>query len=178
LKPQKRVPPLSRRPDSALAFVGVAAAAGPPLLLDTTVYIDELQGRLPAQAEALLKTRQLRHSNIAVSELAHLFGRLDPAHPKTTATLDKIGRVIEAIPPHRLSTPSGRAMVDAGIIAGAIARLRNLPAGGHRRFLNDSMLLAQALEEGCWLMSRNIADMDLIQQLMAAGRVLLYRQTP
>ena len=42
---------LSRRDDRLLPFVGTQAAAGHGLLLDTCVYIDQMQGKAPQVIE-------------------------------------------------------------------------------------------------------------------------------
>ena len=42
--------------------------------------------------------------------------------------------------------------------------------------LNDALLFLQALSQGCHLLTRNIADMDYLQQLQPGGQVLFYRQ--
>lgn len=177
LKPQKRTAPLSRRADEELSFVGAAPLSGPALLLDTSVYIDALQGRLPARAKQVLAVRQISHSSVAVAELSHVFGRLDPRHPGTAATLAQIEAVVRDVPPHRLTGPSVRNVIEAGIITGVIARLRGLPRTRCQPLFNDACLFLQAQESGLVLLTRNIADMDLIQQLAPSGRMLLYRQS-
>ena len=176
LKPEKRTQPLVRRPDEALTFLGDVALAGPPLLLDTTVYIDILQDRAPPALDDLLRVRQVTHSSVAIGELVHHFGRLDPAHPCTGAILGAIRTAIESIPAHRLFAPSIQAVAEAGIVTGVAARLRGLPRTDRQPFMNDATLFLQALENGAVLLSRNIGDMDLIEQLVPSGRVLLYRR--
>lgn len=178
LKPQKRIGALSRRPDSDLSFVDANLSAGAGLLLDTTVYIDVLQNRLPAEVKALLSVREVNHSSIAVAELGHAFGRLDPSHPDTPAALMEIQGVIEDIPDHRLTGPSVQAVIEAGILTGAIARSRGLAKSDRQPLFNDACMFLQALESGLHLLSRNVADMDFIQQLVPAGRILLYRHAP
>lgn len=177
LKPEKRTQPLARRPTHELTFIDHEQLAGPPLLLDTTVYIDVLQDRAPPALEELLRVRQVNHSSVAVGELVHNFGRLDPAHPGTKAVLGPIRKAVEGIPAHRLFTPSAQAVAEAGIVTGVIARLRGLPKADRQPFMNDAMLFLQALESGSTLLSRNISDMDLIEQLVPTGRVLLYHRT-
>ncbi len=176
LKPQRRARSPRRRGDAGPAFVEAPVAAGPALLLDTNVYIDALQGRLPAEVKDLLRVRQLNHSAIAAAELAHLFGRLDPTRPETRPALASVQAALEAIPRHRLGAPSIQATVEAGIVAGMVARLRGLPKADRQTLLNDAMLFLQALENGLWLLSRDIADFDLMRQLVPGGRVLFYRQ--
>lgn len=176
LKPEKKVAPLVRRPDHELTFVDHEPTVGPPLLLDTTVYIDVLQARVPQAVKDLLRIRQVNHSSVAVGELTHQFGRLDPAHPQTKTALEQIRGALDDIPGHRLSTPSLQVVAEAGMVAGLVARLRGLTRTDRQPFLNDATLFLHALESGSTLLSRNIADMDVIEQLVPTGRVLLYRQ--
>ena len=178
LKPDKRTAPLTRRPDSELPFIGDETIAGPGVLLDTTVYIDLLRDRLPPDVEQLVRTRSLNHSAVALAELVHLFGRLDPAHPDTARTLAPIRAAIEQIPLHRLTAPSVQALAEAGIVTGVIARLTGLAKSDRQPLLNDATLFIQALESGFTLLSGNVADMDLIGQVVPAGRVLIYRRMP
>ena len=152
--------------------------AGPPLLLDTTVYIDTLQDRLPDEVAELLRVRQLNHSAVAVAELCHLFGRLDPAHPETEKTCLTVQTTIANIPVHRLQAPSVKALAEAGILSGVCARLQGLQRQEKQPLLNDAQLFLQALEQGCHLLTRNISDMDYLQQLLPNAQVLFYRQKP
>lgn len=175
LKPQKRTGPPSGRPNNQLPFLSPEqVVAGAPLLLDTTVYIDVLKGRAPIEVKELLRIRQINHSSVALSELTYLFGRLDPAHPGTPVVLAEIAATIDSIPAHRLSSPTVKALAEAGIVAGMIARLRGLPGADKQPLVNDAALFLQALESGLTLLTRNIRDMDLIEQLVPAGRLLLY----
>ena len=145
-------------------------------MLDTTVYIDILQGRAPPEVGQLLRIRQLNHSSVAIAELVHLFGRLDPKHNGTKLVLARIDATISAVLPHRLTAPTVQAGAEAGIVSGMIARLKGLPKADRQPLLNDAMLYLQACENGHMLLSRNVADFDLIDQLMPTGRVLFYRQ--
>lgn len=178
LKPEKRTTPLTRRADADLPFADQEPLAGPPLLLDTTVYIDVLKGRAPPAVKDILRIRQINHSSIALGELTHLFGRLDPAHPGTGAVLAEIQTTIDDMRAHRLSAPSVQAYAEAGIVTGIIARLRGVPKTDKQPLTNDATLFLHALESGAVLLSRNIGDMDLIAQLVPTGRLLLYRELP
>lgn len=42
--------------------------------------------------------------------------------------------------------------------------------------LNDAAMFMQALENGFTMLTRNISDLDFMEQLVPAGRVLFYRQ--
>ncbi len=178
LKPEKKNGPVGRRGDDELPFVNQAPTPGQPLLFDTTVYIDALQDRIPEQVTHLMRSRQVNHSSIAVAELAHNFGRLDPNHPATAGVLETIRKTIDEIPGHRLNAPSTQAAIEAGILTGAIARARGLQKSKKQPLFNDAVLFFQAFEQGCCLLSRNIVDLDFFTQMVPAGRVLLYRQKP
>lgn len=178
LKPQKRTTAIARRPDDALAFISIPIGAGNELLLDTNVYIDVLQARIPDEVKQLLDVRALNHSAIAISELAHAFGRLDPSHAQTRSALKAIEHAIAAIPPHRLNAPSVQALAEANVLAGMVARLRGLAKTDRQPFVNDAILYLQALEQGHTILTRNIADFDALQQLAPEGRILFYRCRP
>ena len=150
-----------------------------PLLLDTTVYIDLLRGTTPPEVDRLLQLRTCNHSAVSLAELTHAFGRLDPAHPETKTTLRELRETItEDIPPHRLQAPEYDTWGAAGMLAGLIFRLRKLPKnqGHERKFLHDALLYLQARKLGCAVLTRNIGDFDLLNQLVPSGHILLYRQ--
>ena len=174
LRPQRVTSQLHRRRDADLPFVAGPATPGPELMLDTCVYIDVLQGRSPPEVNELLEQRIVNHSTISLSELTHLFGRLDPSHPKTSATLRELRGVIDEIPPHRLSAPSVRAAGEAGMLAGLAVRAAGRDAGV--ALLNDTLLARHAQELGCALLTRNLADFDILQQLMPQAQVIFYHR--
>jgi len=57
--------------------------------------------------DTLLDLRLVNHSVVCLSELTHLFGRLDP-RPRTKFALKQIAGVIADIPNHRLGAPSAQ----------------------------------------------------------------------
>jgi hypothetical protein len=167
---------LVRRPDVALPFVADTVAAGAELLLDTCVYVDILQGRAPQVIKRLLTIRLCNHSGVALAELTHLFGRLDPRDQRTSQVLAEIDGVISDIPAHRLRAPSVKVLGEAGMLAGLAARLAKIEAGHQQALLNDAALYLQAVDQGQILLTRNIREFDWFDQLLPNHRVLFYRQ--
>ncbi|WP_179040244.1 type II toxin-antitoxin system VapC family toxin [Rhizobium leguminosarum] len=177
LKSQKHIGTLERRPDEDLPWVADEPAIGGPLFLDTSVYLDVLQGRSPVEVDRLITYRQCHHSAVCLSELTHAFGRLDPKHASTKAVLETVAATIEDIPEHRLHAPEAAIWGHAGVLAGLLFRLSNLPKGeGHeRRFVNDAMVFLQARQLGASVLTGNVRDFDFLSQIIPTGRVILYR---
>jgi hypothetical protein len=173
-KPERRIAPLNRREQEHLPFVPANPSAGLELLLDTCVYIDVLQHRAPENLKRLLAARMLNHSAVALAELTHLFGRLNPRDGRTKKVLARIADVISDMPAHRLSVPSLNAGGEAGILAGLAARLSSIDLGREQALLNDAMLYLQAVENGQMLVTRNIREFDWFDQLFPCNRVLFY----
>ena len=176
LKPGRRTARLIRRPDEALPFVSEKAAGGPELLLDTCVYIDILQRRAPEGVKSLLTTRLSNHSGVALAELMHLFGRLDPRDDRTGQVLAEISGVISDMPSHRLSPPSLNVQGEAGILAGLVAQLAGVKSGREQAVLNDAILYLQGVEQGQLVLTRNVREFDWFDQLFPNNRVLFYHR--
>ncbi len=172
IKPQRKTNALARRTDADLPWVG-RPGPGAELLLDTCVYLDVLQGKTPAEVDEFLQLRIVNHSTIALAELTHLFGRLDPSHRGTRSVLSAMSGVIDDIPAHRLSAPPARAFGEAGMLAGLVTRLGDRAGGAD--LLNDALLFLQAREMGCALLTANLSDFDLFDQVVPGSGLLLYR---
>jgi predicted nucleic acid-binding protein len=181
LKPQQAGGPLRARAETELRWAADEPKAGRPLLLDTTVYIDTLQGRTPTAVDDLLRYRNIFHSAVCLAELTHAFGRLDPANPATKRALAAIGGTIDSdIPRHRLFEPDTDSWGKAGMRAGKALRLARIaPGQGQgRKLLNDSLIYLQARKVGAAILTRNIQNFDLLEQLAPSGVVIFYRQEP
>lgn len=174
LKPEKHHQALRRRPESGLDFLGGRSRPA-KLLYDTTVYIDILQNRFPHDGELMLRATQAWHSPVTESELAAACGLLDPAHPGTRQIVTQIAAIIERRPAYRTITPDSEIWRDAGILSGTLARLQGVAKDQRRRILNDALLFASARKFGCTVLTRNVVDFDLLQQLDPSGKVLFYK---
>jgi predicted nucleic acid-binding protein len=169
---------LARRTDADLPFVGDKAETGNALLLDTTVYIDRMQGSAPDVIQGLVDVRTVNHSTIAVVELMHTVGRLDPAHRETTNVVTQVRKVIQGMPGHRLFEPDTEILARAAVLAGILARTQGYASDDRLRALHDCVLFLQALKLGFTVLTRNIKDYDFLLQMVPNGRALLYRKTP
>jgi predicted nucleic acid-binding protein len=146
------------------------------LLLDTTVYIDVLQDRLPEELEIALRTASLWHSTVTEAELSALGGLLHPDKAGTAAALAQVAASIEQRPLHRILNPDREIWREAGILAGTLARLQGYGRNEHRKALNDAIIFLTAEKYGCVVLTRNIADFDLLMQLDPKGGAVFYER--
>jgi hypothetical protein len=176
LKPQRKRRLLRRRLDDDLIWIEGVPPVGAPVLLDTTVYIDTLQGRSPDALDRLISLRTCNHSSVCLSELTHLFGRLRPDDPRTERALEVIRQAVRDIPSHRLTAPDADTWGAAGILGGILFRLGSYPVGAERKCLNDALVFLQGRKLGWSVLTGNIADFDFLNQLVPDGQILLYRR--
>ena len=176
IKPHRFTQPLRRRQNAVLPFVTISPRPGRELLLDTSVYIDVLQGRTPVEVDTLLQIRTLNHLSVCVAELVHAFGRLDPRHAGTEATLKELTKTVADIPPHRLHAARADVVIAAGILAGLLFRLGGLQTGQEVAAMNDATLYLHGLANGHAVLTRNVRDFDLMNQIIPDGQVLFYER--
>jgi hypothetical protein len=170
--PQKT---LARRSDDELPFVEENLIGGQGLLLDTCVYIDQMQDRSPQMLDDLIAQRQINHSTVAIQELMHTVGVLDPSDRRTAGVIALIGKQIKAMPPHRIFAPDMEVLGRAALLSGILCRLQGYERDGKLRALQDCVLFLQAQRLGLVVLTANISDYDILLQLIPIGRVLFYR---
>jgi hypothetical protein len=167
---------LRRRSDGDLPFVDERFLVGSALLLDTCVYIDQMQDKSPAILDQLLEFRPASHSTVAIQELMHAAGVLDPDDSRTPAAVEAIRRAIRAMPPHRIHVPDAEVLCRAALLAGILCRLQGYGGGAKVRALHDCVLFLQGQKLGLTILTANIRDFDCLLQLVPAGRALFYRR--
>ncbi|CAL78308.1 hypothetical protein BRADO4573 [Bradyrhizobium sp. ORS 278] len=171
--PQRTLP---RRRDDQLPFLDDCPIAGQGLLLDTCVYIDQMQNRSPAILDDVIAHRQVNHSTVAVQELMHTVGVLNPSDPRTALVVTVIREQIQAMPPHRIFVPDGDILGRAALLSGILCRLQGYERDSKLRALQDCVLLLQAQKLGLVVLTANVADYDPLLQLVPAARALFYRR--
>jgi predicted nucleic acid-binding protein len=61
------------------------------------------------------------------------------------------------------------------VLSGTLVRTQGYAREQRRRVLNDALLFATARKYGCVVLSRNVLDFDLLQQLDPLGKVMFYK---
>lgn len=171
----ERVERLRRRPDDALPFVDGRPAGGQALMLDTCVYIDQLRGRLPDDVAELIDLRQVNHSTVAIQELMHSIGALDPRDNRTAGAVMQLAAILRAMRPHRTFVPDPETLGRAAMLAGLLCRIQTFSQDNRMRALMDATLFLQARKLGLAVVTRNVGDFDLMLQLFPRSTVYLYR---
>lgn len=145
-------------------------------MLDTCVYIDQMQDRSPQALDDLITQRQVNHSTVAIQELMHAVGVLNPSDVRTASVIAEIGKQIKAMPPHRIFAPDIEILGRAALLSGILCRLQGYGKNGKLRALQDCALFLQAQKLGLVVLTANVRDYDILLQLIPAGRTLFYRR--
>jgi predicted nucleic acid-binding protein len=174
VKPEKRLTRLTRRNAAELPFLHSLTDVPRKLLYDTTVYIDILQDRFPRDWDFVLRAADAWHSPVAEMELAVSGGALDPGDRRTAAAIETIAGVLDQRPAYKTIAPDLEIWREAGLLTGVLARLQGYGAGDRYRVFSDALLFCTARKYGLTVLSRNLKDFDLLQQLDPSGRVVFY----
>lgn len=130
---------------------------------------------MPDVVAELLNVRLGNHSTVAIQELMHAAGALDPRHPGTKDALRQIGITIDNMSRSRIFTPDADVLARAALVSGMLCRLQGYQKDARLRALQDCVLFLQAQKLGFTVLTANVSDFDYLLQLIPAGRVLFYR---
>ncbi|MBZ9789973.1 DNA-binding protein [Rhizobium sp. 3T7] len=122
----------------------------------------------------LLDLRHVNHSTVAIQELMHTIGVLDPGHPRTKAAIGQI-KTIATMPEHRIFAPDADVLGRGAMLSGILCRIQGYQQDAHLRALYDCVLFLQAQKLGLTVLTANVNDFDYLLQFMPTSRVLLYR---
>ena len=144
-------------------------------MLDTCIYVDQMQDRSPHVLDDLITHRQVNHSTVAIQELMHTAGVLSPSDVRTARAIAEIGKQIKAMPPHRIFAPDVEVLGRAALLSGILCRLQGYEKDWKLRALQDCVLFLQAQKLGLVVLTANVGDYDILLQLVPTGRALFYR---
>jgi predicted nucleic acid-binding protein len=174
-KPARRVSQLIARPARDLLWLGDLPESVPKaLLLDTNVYINRAAGRLSPALREAIDQALLFHCSVALAELAVGVANAKPGQPNWPALRDHYAELFADIPASRLVTPDAQVWVDAGVIAGIIARTQGFQPNQRKECLNDALIFLAGAKAGLPVLTANRDDFDFIQQIAPEGRFIYY----
>lgn len=144
------------------------------LLLDTNVYINRAAGRVAPPLRDIIDRALLFHCSVALAELATGVANADPARAGWAAHRDHYTKLFADIPASRVLTPDDQVWVDAGVIAGTLARTQGLQPHQRKECLNDALIFLTAAKAGLPVLTANRDEFDFIQQLAPEGQFVHY----
>jgi predicted nucleic acid-binding protein len=144
------------------------------LVLDTTVYIDRLQGKISAELRQFLEEGAYEHSSIAFQEMMVSIGTLSPNDPRTQNTVERFCAIAASVNPARIHVPDVQVCIEGALLAGTLARIQGYDKEHRFRAVNDCTLFLQSQKLGTTLLTRNYADFDILLQMIPSGRVVFY----
>ena len=160
------------RGDDGLPFVNASLIGGQDLLLDTCVYIDQMQDRSPQMLDDpdLAATGQPFNGRDSGVD-AH--GRRPP--PIGCANRGRHCRDPQANQGHAgACAPDVEVLGRAALLSGILCRLQGYEKDGELRALQDCALFLQAQKLGLVVLTANVGD--ILLQLIPTGRALFYRR--
>ncbi|BAI99028.1 MULTISPECIES: type II toxin-antitoxin system VapC family toxin [Sphingobium] len=175
VKPDKHLSQLAPRGSEALvAAADIAGQGRAAILVDTTVYIHDAAGTLPAAAVSLVDRGLLFHCAICIGELTTGVANADPSSAGWKELRDHYAGLIVSIQPTRLLTPDPEVWSEAGLIAGTLARTQTYQRHQRKEALNDALIFLTAAKAGLPVLTANRDEFDLIQQLAPHGRFIYF----
>ena len=85
---------------------------------------------------------------------------------------DHYAGLFASIPANRLLVPDAETWVDAGIVAGILARTQGFQKQRSKQLLNDAVTYLCAAKNGLPVLTDNKVDFDLLQQSAPNGRFI------
>ncbi|RWE19396.1 MAG: PIN domain-containing protein [Mesorhizobium sp.] len=170
-KPERRKNQLKPRPRERLVAAADIDLPGRPMLVpDTNVYIMFASGKLPDVARALVERSLLFHCSVCLSELATGVANFDSSASGWRDVRDHYAALFDAVPATRLLTPDSQIWIEAGVIAGILARTQNFQPHQRKECLNDALIYLTAARSGLPVLTANRDEFDLIQQIAPDGQ--------
>jgi predicted nucleic acid-binding protein len=174
-KPEKRRDTLRPRGRAGLVAADDLRLTGRPMIVpDTNVYIMAAEGTLPVAAASLTERALLFHCSVCLGELATGVANADPLGPTWLAIRDHYAALIDAVPESRLLVPDGQTWLEAGVIAGALARTQGFQKHQRKECLNDALIYLSAAKAGLPVLTANRDEFDIIQQIAPEGRFIFF----
>ena len=129
-------------------------------------------GTLPPPVRLLVERALLFHCSVCLAELATGVANLEPSNSAWHAVRDHYAALFDMVPDSRLLTPDHQVWLDAGMIAGTLARTQNFQKHQRKECLNDALIYLTAAKAGLPVLTANRDEFDILQQVAPGGRFI------
>lgn len=157
-----------------MSAASVSGTGRLPLVPDTTVYIHNAAGSLPADVERLVDRALQWHCSVCLGEITTGLANYSPSAPDWEGVKAVYAEVLNAIPDSRVLVPDAETWLSAGLVSGTLARTQGLQRHQRKELLNDALIYLTAAKAGLPVLTANRVEFDLIQQLAGAGSFIHY----
>lgn len=172
-KPEKHTAQMTARPLGARVTAAAVPIRPTVVVPDTCVYIHAAGGNLPPPAKALLGAAIQYHVAASLGEIGAGLGNMPPTAPNYDAARKYYSDLMAAIPPGRILVPNAQDWIEAGLLAGCVARCQNFQPHQRKELLNDALIYVCAAKAGLPVLTED-DDFDLLQQVRPHGKVIFY----
>lgn len=152
--------------------MGLVSSGRALLVPDTNVYIRAAAGMLPREAQMLVERALLFHCSVCLGELATGVANADPPLIGWSAIRDHYAELFDDVPSTRLLVPDAQVWMEAGVVAGTLARTQGFQKHQRKECLNDVLIYLTATKAGLPVLTADRDGFDLIQQLAPEGRFI------
>lgn len=174
-KPEKQTSQFrTRRATELISADDYARQTRVVLLPDTNVYINSFAGLLTPAAKYLMDSALLFHSSVCLGEIAVGVGNYNPASSGWRKTSREYTGLVASIPETRIIEPDEQTWIEAGMIAGILARTQGYQSHQRKECLNDALIYLSAAKEGIPVLTSNRDEFDVIQQIAKQGIFVHY----
>jgi predicted nucleic acid-binding protein len=173
IKPERKTDQLTPRANGSF-HPAVSISGRIPIVVDTNVYIKSVAGTLPQAAVDVLDNCVSFHTTVCISEIGTGLAGLHPNSSGYARLRNHYEALFRKIPTNRILTPDDDIWIEAGLVAGTLARTQNLQAHQRKEFLNDCLIYLTATKAGIPVLTENKMDFDLVQQVVGRGIFIHY----
>lgn len=143
------------------------------LMLDTNVIILGMKrGKLTTDVKTLLATAESVASTVVIGELNQGAANLDPTHPDTPATRAPMDAAIAELSKLPIITPNHEDWLTGMVMLSTLGRCFNLNKEARGMWLRDALIYVTARRVGATLVTADLLEFDLFQQILPGGLVL------
>jgi predicted nucleic acid-binding protein len=168
--------PIPYRAEASLPFDPAIVTPGATIALDTCAIIDGLKSSLPPLLQSAITQAAVVSSAVVVGELVQGHAVLNPAHPSTAKVAPIIASAIaiaEAIPLQIV--PTENHWVEAQAVVATIGRCNSFTKDKRRELVMDALFYVSARDADVRIVTANVRDYDLIDQVAKNGKLLFYK---
>jgi len=143
-------------------------------MLDTNTIISGLKDKLPGPIRAVVAQSASVASAVVIGEMVQGLFSLKPADARSAGNRRIIERTIAELEKSPILTPNDSEWRLAMACLAVLGRCNDLDRSTRAHWLRDALIYVSARSAGVTLVTSNLREFDLFQQLLPGGEVLFF----